>query len=337
MKRSWILTSAVVLALAGGACGEPPNPEPVYIQDFAARSPVLACEPLPHLSAEGLVVEDLVPVSGGETLVLSSRTREVLVLDPAAAPRWRLALEEEGPRGVGSPISLDLQEDGSLVVADRGRQLLKRLGPDGEDRGTVRTPFFPSVVRITGSGTWVIPGVVAGYPDRLLYRLVDGDVRPEGLELRSYPGMTHGAFANRLGAARRPDGRLLLLHAFYIPEAYLWGEGEVARYRVPVPDDLRPLFRDPRPVEREEDLPRLPVVGLSPFLDPGTGDLVYLTRTGAASAGGASQKALIRVDSLFRYRSSGILPVDALHAAPMGPASVLVVSNGGIWHRCNAP
>lgn len=337
MNRSRMLASVLALALAGGACAGPENAEPVYIEDFTARSSLLACDPLPELTGEGWVPEDLVPVGGGRTLLLSGQIAEVVLLDRELAPVWRVELEEEGPAGVGSPISVELADDSTLLVADRGRQLVKRLGTGGEDRGTIRTPFFPHQVRLAAGETFIVPAVLAGYPDRLLYLVRDGRVEGQALGLRRYPGMTHGAFANRLAAVRRPDGHLILMHAFYIPEAYRWDRGEVARYRVPVPDALRPFFGDPRPVEREEDMVRIPVVGTSPYLDPGTGDMIYITRTGDTAPDGTTRKALIRVDSTFQYLRSGILPVDALFAAPVGPDSTVVVSSQGMWHRCEAP
>jgi len=332
-----MLASVLALALAGGACAAPDGTEPVYIEDFVARSSLLSCDPLPELTGEGWVVEDVVPVDGGRTLLLSGQMGEVALLGRDLSLLWRLELEEEGPAGVGSPISVDLVDDSTLLVGDRGRQLVKRIGTGGEDRGTIRTPFFPHQVRLAGENTYLVPAVLAGYPDRLLYLLRDGRVEEQALGLRRYPGMTHGAFANRLSAVRRPDGHLILMHAFYIPEAYRWDRGEVARYRVPVPDAMRPFFRDPRPVEREEDMAHIPVVGTSPYLDPGTGNMIYITRTGDTAPDGTTRKALIRVDSTFQYLRSGILPVDALFAAPLGPDSAVVVSNQGVWHRCAAP
>ncbi|HSG49851.1 MAG TPA: hypothetical protein VLA43_18655 [Longimicrobiales bacterium] len=337
MNRSRTLASVLALALAGGACAAPENAEPVYIEDFTARSSLLSCEPVPPLTGEAWVPEDLVPVDDGRTLLLSGQIAEVVLLGRDLAPIWRLELDEEGPGGVGSPISVELADDSTVLVADRGRQLVKRLGIGGEDRGTIRTPFFPHLVRRAGADTVVVPAVLAGYPDRLLYLVRDGQVEAQALRLRAYPGMTHGAFANRLAAVRRPDGHLILMHAFYVPEAYRWDRGEVARYRVPVPDAMRPFFSRPRPVEREEDMAHLPVVGISPYLDPVTGDVLYVTRTGDAGPAGTSQKALIRTDSILRYLRSGILPVDVLFAAPLGSDSALVVSNQGVWHRCEAP
>jgi len=327
---------AVTLALAGGACSGSED-EPVLIPDFLDRSPALACAPLPELTAQALVVDDLVATPGGDVLVLSGRSRRILLLDPQGRVLWRISLEEEGPSGVGTPVSADLADDSTLLVADLGRMLVKRLDVGGGDRGTVRTPFPPTRVRTAGARSWVVPGVLGGYPDRLLFRIQGDGLVPEDLPPRRYRGMTHGGFANRLGAVARPDGSLLLMHGFYIPEAYLLRGASVTRHRVPVPDALAPLFRELRPVEREEDLPYLPVVGLSPFLDPATGDVLYLTRSGARLGPETWEKALVRVDSAFGYLSSGRLPVDALMAAPLGEGHVIVVSNEGEWSRCRAP
>lgn len=327
---------AVTLSLAGGACSGSAD-EPVLIPDFRARSPVLACIPVPELTAEALVVDDLLATSGGDVLILSGRSRRILLLDPSGGIVRRISLEEEGPSGVGTPISADLADDSTLLVADMGRMVVKRLDLSGGDLGTVRTPFPPTRVRTAGGRSWVVPGVLGGYPDRLLFRLDGESLVPENLPPRTFRGMTHGGFANRLGAVARPQGGLLLMHGFYIPEAYLLRGRSLTRHPVPVPDALAPLFRDLRPVEREEDLPYLPVVGLSPFVDRVTRDVLYLTRSGARLDAETWEKALIRVDSAFRYVSSGRLPVDALMAAPLEGGQVLLVSNDGEWSRCRAP
>lgn len=331
------LCRVLAWACTGGACSGPEALDPVWIEDFLLQAPVLACATVPELTREGLVVDDLVLTPSGGILVLSGRARQVLLLDGSARIVWRLALEEEGPAGVGSPVSVDLADDSTLLVADPGRMVVKRLGLQGQDRGTVRTPFSPLRVRRAGGAEYVIPGVVGGFPDRLLFRIEGGRLLPQDLPLRRYPGMTHGSFANRLGAVAGPDGSLLLLHGFYVPEVYRWTGASATRRPVPLPDGVAHLFLDPRPVEREEDLGHLPVVALSPFTVRETGDVVYLTRSGARLGSDVREKALIRVDSAFHYRASGRLPVDALLAAPLNGDEVLVVSGEGSWHRCQAP
>jgi hypothetical protein len=322
---------------AGVACSGPTELDPVWIEGFLERSPILACVPVPDLSRDALVVDDLVATRSGDLLVLSGRAREVLLVDDSARVRWRLPLEPEGPGGVGSPSSAILSGDSTLLIADPGRMAIQRLSLDGQDRGRIPTPFPPLRIRRAGDVTYVVPGVVGGYPDRLLYRVEGDRLVPEQLPLRRYPGMTHGGFANRLGATVPPGGPLVLLHGFYIPEAYLWDGEASTRRPVPVPDALSPLFRNRRPVEREDDLGHLPVVGLSPFVRAETGDVTYITRSGAMLDAETWEKALIRVDPSFRYLASGRLPVDALMAGPLGRGDVLVVSNDGSWHRCEAP
>lgn len=331
-------TLLILATVAGGACSGPTDGmEPVFISDFEDRSPVLTCASVPALDREAMVVEELTPLADGGILVVGGNPGTLLFLDDGGRVVRRLDLPEEGPGGVGSPVSATLTGDASLLVADAGRMRVKVLDRDGQELGTVRTGFSPLRVRSTGSHTFVVPGVVGGYPERLLYRLVDGDPAPEQLPLRRYPGMTHGSFANRMGAAVLPGDRLLLLHGFYVPEAYVWSPSGIRTFAVPVPDANRRLFEDRRPVETEADLPHMPVVGVSPLVLPGSGSVVYLTRSGGKLSPDVWEKALIRVDSLFRYQASARLPVDALLAAPMRGDSVLVVSAEGRWHRCPAP
>lgn len=338
-RRSPVRMPGVVmaLALAGGACGDAAVSPPTLIEDFRQRAAILSCGAVPGLTRLGLVVDDIVATPGGDLLVLSGRARNVLLVGSDLEVRWTLDLPEDGPGGVGSPVSADLLGDTTLLVADRGRQLLKRLDLRGGDPGTVRTPFSPALVRVAGDDVYVVPTILGGFPDRLLYRIEGDAVVPEALQPRRFPGMTHGAFANRLGALREPGGGITLVHGFYVPEAYRWDRGEVGRYRVPVPDAVSDVFRASRPVEREEDLAHLPVVALSPHRDPHTGDIVFLTRTGEAAPDGTQRKALVRVNGEFRHLRSGILPVDAFLAAPVSSGGTLVVDDEGRWHRCETP
>lgn len=324
------------LVLAGGACSPGARAPARYIEDFVSRSPAAACDSLPALTAQGFNVVDLVATGDTGFLMLTGLSRQLVSFDRSLHVRWQVELEENGPNGVGSPESVAMVGDSMFYVVDGGRQLVKLLDRRGRERGTVLTDFPPALTRTSGGSTYVVPTVLGGMPDHLLYRVNGKNLEPAPLKPESAEGVTEGAFLNMVAAAPRPDGDLVIIHRFYLPTAYVWNGSSVRRFAMPVPDGVRGLFEHPRPVRREEDLPYLPVVAMSPYVDPSDGDVVYLTRTGRQSAD-HSEKALVRIDSTFHYVGSRLLSVDALFIAPLAHDSVVVVSNEGEWHRCEAP
>lgn len=333
---TWRPMVVLLSAFAGGACfGGPETPD--YITDFQDRSPEAECEPIPRLTDEGFYLEDVVLTGDTGLLVLDGPSRRLVSLDTALSVRWDWQLEASGPTGVGSPVSVAVEDDSLFWIADAGKRTLKKLGSDSLDRGTVRLNFHPTHVRRAGGETWIVPLVLGGFPDRLLFRVDGDDVHATGPRPRFVDGLGHIGFLNMLAPIRWDDGSLLVINRFYVPEAFLW-DGEVGdRFRVPVPDALEPLFTARRPVEREEDMPHLPTVAVSPYIDPYTDDIVYLTRSGRTHPDGFMEKAVIRTDSTFGYLSSTILPVDALFIGPAGRDHVVAISNSGGWHRCTAP
>lgn len=326
---------ALALGLAGGACS--PGPERArYIEDFVTRSPVAGCDSLPALTAQGFNVVDLAAAGDTGFLMLTGLSRQLVSFDRSMRVRWEVDLEEKGPNGIGSPEAVAMVGDSMFYVVDGGRQLVKLLDRQGREHGTVLMDFPPALARTAGGSTFVLPTVLGGMPDHLLYRINGKKLDPEPLAPQSAAGVTQNAFLNMMAAAPRADGALVIIHRFYLPRAYVWNGRNVFHFAMPVPDGVRGLFEHPRPVRREEDLPYLPVVATSPSVDPSSGDIVYLTRSGRKRED-YSEKALVRLDSTFHYLSSRLLPVDGLFIAPLGRDSVVVVSNEGEWHRCEAP
>lgn len=324
----------LALVLVGGACSRGATVQPRYIRDFVSRSPVARCDSLPAMTAQGFNVVDLVADGDSGFLMLAGLSRQLISYDRALRPRWEIDLEENGPNGVGSPESVAMVDD-SIYIVDGGRHLVKLLNRRGRERNTIFANFLPSMVRMAGKSAFVMPTVIGGIPDRLLYRVRGKALEPEPLRPRTVAGVNRNAFVNMLTGATRPDGSLVVIHQFYVPEAYLWNAGEPAPFATPVPDGARELFEHPRSVEREEDLQYLPVVALSTYVDA-SGDIIYLTRSGRHRSG-YFEKALVRVDPTFHYVSSRLLPVDALFVAPLTVDTAVVVSNEGEWHRCEAP
>jgi len=288
------------------------------------------------MTAQGFNVVDLVATGDSGFLVLTGLSRQLVAYDRALHIRWELELPEKGPNGIGSPESVAVLNDSMFYVVDGGRNLVKLFDRHGQEQNTILVDFFPALVRTAGGAAYVLPTVIGGVPDHLLYRVDGKELDPQPLNPQIVEGVAQNAFVNMAAATPRPDGGLVVIHQFYVPQAYIWNGATAKRFNVPVPDQIRGLFDHPRPVTREEDLPFLPVVALSPYVDPASGDIVYLTRSGRQRAD-HSEKALVRVDSTFHYVSSRLLPVDALFVAPLTRDSVVVVSNEGEWNRCVAP
>jgi hypothetical protein len=326
----------LALVLAGSACSRGSDLQPRFIEDFVDRSPVAGCDSLPALTAQGFNVVDLVAAGDTGFLMLTGRSRQLVSYDRSLRVRWEVDLEERGPNGIGSPESVAMVGDSMFYVVDTGRHLVRLLDRRGREHGTVLPDFPPALARTSGGDTYVMPTVLGGMPDHLLYRIDGRDLHPEPLAPQVGAGVTHNAFVNMVVATPRGHGELVIIHRFYRAQAYVWNGRTVSRFAVPVPDGERELFDHPRPVRREEDLPYLPVVALSPYVDPSSGDVVYLTRSGRQGTD-HSEKALVRIDAGFQFVSSRLLPVDALFIAPLGHDSVVVVSNEGEWHRCEAP
>lgn len=325
----------LALVLVGGACSRGATVRARYINDFVSRSPLARCDSLPAMTAQGFNVVDLVADGDSGFLMLAGLSRQLISYDRALRPRWEIDLEENGPNGVGSPESVAMVDD-SIYIVDSGRHLVKLLDHQGRERNTIFANFLPSMVRMADRSAFVTPTVIGGIPNRLLYRVQGKKLEAVPLRPRTVAGVNRNAFVNMLAGATRPDGNLVVIHQFYVPEAYLWNGDEVVPFAAPVPDGARELFEHPRSVEREEDLQYLPVVALSTYVDASSGDVVYLTRSGRHRSG-YFEKALVRVDSTFHYVSSRLLPVDALFVAPLTRDTVVVVSNEGEWHRCEAP
>ncbi|MEJ2184634.1 MAG: hypothetical protein P8Z36_01715 [Gemmatimonadota bacterium] len=326
----------LALVLAGGACSAGHDGRASYIDDFVSRSPVAGCDRLPALTAQGFNVVDLVAAGDTGILMLTGLSRRLVSFDRSLQVRWEVDLEERGPNGIGSPESVAMVDDSMFYVVDGGQHLVKLLDRAGRERNTVLADFPLALARTWGGSTYVMPTVLGGMPDHLLYRIDGRKLDPEPLSPQSAAGVTQNAFVNMVVATPRGDGGLVIMHGFYLPRAYVWDGKSVHRFTMPVPDGVRGLFEHPRPVRREEDLPYLPVVALSPYVDRPSRDIVYLTRSGR-SRGDHSEKALVRVDSTFHYVNSRLLPVDALFIAPLSHDSVVVVSNEGEWNRCEAP
>jgi len=320
------------------ACAASDAGEPVWIDDFVEQSLAVECEPVPSLTARESTVTDVATLSDSTFLVLYGRDREVVLVGPDLEPRRVVAFAEDGPTGVRRPSSATLVGD-TVYVADQTRSMLKRLGLDGSDRGSVSLSFPPQQVRSLGGAVLVTPMVMGRHPDHLVYRIVEGDAVPLSVRTVPYGDLVVNLLANMAGVAAYPDGRVVVTHTYVIPFAYelrLGEPGPVRRVPVPLPREVgATLGRSPAGTAEQVRSEDLPVAVIAAAADARSGDLVVLARSGRIRPDGVFEKAVIRLDSELEYRRSYVLDVNAIRMAYLAARQIaVVVDEVDQWHAC---
>jgi hypothetical protein len=335
-------TTLLCLVLLGSCAEE--GPGDVFIEDFADRSPELACS-VAEMPAFPAAVVRLKLV--GDTLLaaVADGDREILLLDPDLTVHARVPWEKEGPSALADPVDLELLGDTLLVVAERGRARLTFLGLDGVQRGHLALGFVPNRLLRDGDG-WLVSAVpISPTQGEILFRV--GGARPEPLGIAPVHEATPQikALANSTVMVRAAGGRVLVAHQYVRALAHLVDLPPEGRGRAAVRDVAVPLsdgvagavaFR-PEPPFVDEAMRRLltPVLEAAP--DPPGGGMLYLTRSGRMS-GETWEKALVRVDADMTYLASWILPVNLGPFAWLsGRGEVVGVADDERWYRCPIP
>lgn len=307
------------------------------VERFLDRSPLLECESSLH-PTDLPPLEQLVTVDDSSLLALFAPAAEVALLGPDLRRRWSLPLLDHGPTAVQSARSVAVS-DSIVYVADVARSAIKRLSIAGDDRGTIHLPFPPQQVAVSGRALFVAPLVLFPNTTSLLYRLRGEDPEPLEIPPLDHPDASWKALSNMVALFPLGDRGVLAAHRFVSPVAYRWRPaGPIERLRTPVPDgEAKKVGRAP-PVPLDEDSYQevpLPVIGGA--ANPGTGGLLFLTRSGARRAG-HSEKAVIETDSLMAYHRSFRLPVNAAHMGVLrSSAALVVVDEQDRWYTCALP
>lgn len=330
------LSLVVVLLLV--ACGG--EEQVVLIPDFAERSAAARCVSLPDPDPEPASVTQLQPHSDSTFLLIDADAREVGVLDGSARRLATIEFTEDGPLGVASLTDAAQSGDTLLVLADGGRRRLRGFDGTGRDLWMVELPFAPQRLAFAG--------------ERLLIAAAGMDTRLPSLvyELRGREAVSmHVPFATNADALGRmflnfvtlqgyPDGTALVAHQFVQPRAWRIDAGARASLLdVPVPEQVAASLGYLPPIPfREEDLERIAAPVIASSADPGSGDLLYLTRSGRR-LDAHSEKALVRVDRDLHYVGSRLLDVNAVALVylPVASGSAIVVDDEQNWFRCEAP
>ncbi len=326
-----------------GACGEPAplHPEVALIEDFVRRSATVDCRLAADPFRRTAEVRQIRAVGDTALLVLDARDRAVSLFGPGLVEKWRITFDEGGPRGLVDPRSVALAGDSMILVADRSRRGVKAFDLEGHERPGLATGWVVDQLLSIRGALLLSSLVVPGNRAPLLGVLSGEEVRPFPL-----PGVQEAdwrltALANLVEMVGYPDGRVVVLHRFLHPRAYVWNVeagGEPATVMVPLPEGLAGAvgYRPPPPFT-EESLRGLLAPALDAAADMESGDLLYLTRSGR-SRGGQFEKALVRLDQEFRYRRSYLLPVNAGRFAYLSSrAESILIDDWGRWHVCATP
>jgi hypothetical protein len=330
--------AAALACLCAAACDAAGGTENAFVQDFAERAPVVACEAVTALPPDGRPVRDLAPAGDSAFLVLHDGPREVLLYDGRYRLLHAVPVPRAGPGMVASPTSATLAGDTLLLVADRATGRIQPFRLDGTPGTPLHLPFLPALVRSEGGRTWIAPAIIGGQPPQLLFELIDDRAVPLGIPPASRADPATGTLANALTLAAFSDGRAVLAHQFLEPRAYVVGAGRgVRQVSLPLPAAARRGDREPTLPLTPEALASVFTAALAASGEPRSGDLLYLARSGRHS-GVHHEKALLRAGRELRFRSAVRLPVNATRVVAL-PARdrALITDELDRWFECPAP
>lgn len=362
LARGSTRAGLAVLLLAGCfACdGEGEDSEARSIERLRERSVALACDPMEGFPENGAVVEDLHAVSDSTFLVLLPLEREVNLYDHRLRPVFSVPFDEAGPLGVKTPRSATLVDDTLVYVTDLGSQSLRvlsrsraggtdRAGTDRagtiRDRGTIRIDFSPDRIRAGPTGIVVSAfAMMSRAGDDLVYRLDGTETVPLGLPMEPHEDPRVAALGNMLELTVLGDGSVVAAHQVVSSRAGVFrarpdGGFDVVVTTVPVARSERDrLGKVPRDLFEGESFREVAAPVISASADHGTGEYLYLTRTGSSLSADATEKAIVRARSDLSYVASYLLDVDAQHFLYLSRIrTALVIDRDAAWHRCPIP
>jgi hypothetical protein len=328
--------STLLLLVATVACGERESGDYVVIEDFLARSPLLACRALP--SPEYLAVTALRTASDSTVLVMDGPSRRLVELDASLRPVWEMEAPSAGPGAVNSPVAMAVLGDTAVAIAERQGLQLIVYARSGELIRTTPLGFAPSGLAALPSGVVLVTAMPFGdTPGTLLLRYDEAGFQEMDLPPRPYPDMIIGALGNTTLAEAFPDGAALVMHQFMAPRAFRVGtDGRAERLRVPTPDATRESI-DYIPTGRimEEQIERMLVPASAMSVDPTRSEIYVLTRSGRRVEGG-TERAILRLDDRLGLLESFTLSFMARHIAYLPREQIaLLVDDEDRFHACD--
>jgi hypothetical protein len=327
----------LLLITACAACGNATS-APRVMPASAWRAP-LQCTRLAALHDVG-AVSDLVAVSDTSVAALYADDRRLVVYDARLRTIRSLQFDKDGPRGVLRPVSAAIA-DSMIFVADDARSLIRRFDPLGNGRGTIRLPFIPRRLRLSGSTLLVTPLIAGGSPAQLLFRVDGTKVRALPAPIARYDDINVNTLANLTSIAAFPD-RVVVLHELVVPFGYVMGTttttGFVRRFGVPVPAaERRSLGKLPSSPVSEQNANELAVIAFAAAPDMATSSVYYVTRTGNGRDR-KYRKLLVHMDSALNVKRVFPIDVHPHHLAYLaGRGSVIAVDARDQWSECRLP
>lgn len=323
-----------LLLLTIVACGEH-EPE-VRLLSGLHDKPVLPCEPR-ETRLTGFSVKELSNDADGALHVLLDDERSFHRLDGSLQPTWTLQFDEHGPRGARAPTSAVIM-DSVVYLVDRPLPRLKRFALDGRPLTGVELPFIPLELVRHNDDLLVLPAVMGDHPENLVYRLSGERLAPEPLKPYEARHATIKAVANMLAPAVLHD-RVLLVHEFVTPTAYLW-RGSNAPVRIPAPvarEFASSVGYEPPMPPAAGTMERMLAVALAVTARPAAGEFLVLARSGF-NGPGHQEKILLRMDSAFQYLDAYRVDMNAGFLAMMPDSQgIVLVDEEYNWHTCRLP
>jgi hypothetical protein len=285
-------------------------------------------------------VTDVIPIGDTAFAALFADARELVTYDRFRNVRHTLRFDMAGPRGVRRAVSAAVS-DSILFVADEGANLIKKFDRQGADRGTIRAPFIPRRVRLSGNRLLVTPLVAGSRPTELLFAVDDGEVKSLGGRIAQYEDVAINTLANMASLATFPT-RAVVLHEMVVPFGYVFDlqhRRELrTRFAVPLSDAVRErVGRLPKPPLTERNVNELTVVAFVAASSVTNGRTYYVTRIGDGRRV-PYRKLLVELDSTMQLRAVHPIDVNPHHMVYVGnPPALIAVDAESNWFECRLP
>lgn len=324
----------LLLPLANG-CGDVAATQGV-IESFRTEATPLTCETV-DLGVDTAPTE-LRLASDSTWTLLDEAQRQLMTFTDEFRLIRQIELPDIGPGAVEHPISAVLLGDTAVAVAARGGLRLVVLSMDGALRRSVPLEFIPNAIAASDSGILATPMPFGDRPSTLLLRNVDDDWEEMPVPKRAYDDMSIAALGNAALVETFPDGRILVMHQFFRPRAFIVDSGRVDAVTPPIPDGTREqLDFVPRAPITDDQIRRTMVPALAMTIDPHRSEVYVLTRSGG-ELDDRLERAILRLSDRLAFIEGYTLPVIARSMVflPRRHAALVVDDLDGL-HLCALP
>lgn len=315
------------------SCGDAVATQPI-IESFREKAVALTCDPL-ELGVETAPTEIRL-TSDSTWILLDGAQRQLLEFSDDLRLIHRIDLPGIGPGAVEHPVSATLIADTAIAIAARGGLRLVVLSPNGELRRSLPLEFIPNAIAASAAEVLVTPMPFGDRPPTLLLRNEGETWEDVPVPKRSYGDMSIAALGNAALVEVFPDGRTLVMHQFFRPQAFIvTPPGEVEALTPPIPEAVRSQVDfEPRAPLTDDQIRRIHVPALAMTIDPVHSEVYVLTRSGA-EVDNRPERAILRLSDRLEFIAGYTLPVVARSMVflPRRRAA-LVVDDMDAFHLC---